>query len=89
MIKKRTNSPKTHYNVDEYFLAIDAKFPSLSRWTIMQLEKDLGIIKLYAGCQPLYRASDLQKVLDWLELAKKEGRLIEKNGFLIAPELHA
>ena len=80
---------KTHYNLDEYYLAIDAKFPNLSRWTTMQLEKHLGITELMAGCQPLYRANDLQKVLDWLELAKKEGRLIEKNGFLIALEFHA
>lgn len=78
---------KTHYNEQEYHQAIDEKFPCLSAWTLIQIEKHLGVYYVRAGVQVLYPAHELEKVLRWLDRAKEEGRLIQRKGFLVAPSL--
>ena len=82
-------SIKTHYNEQEYRQAIEGKFPCLSAWTLIKLEENLGTRSTKAGVQVLYPAHELQKILDWLTQAQKEGRLIQRKGFLVAPQFDA
>jgi hypothetical protein len=79
---------KTHYSQEEFSHLLVENFPDLSMWTLMKLKESLGIRCVNAGCQKLYRSIDVGCIFAWLIKAKREGRLILRDGFWIAPEFH-
>ncbi len=79
---------KTHYSQEEFSRLLADKFPDLTMRTLIKLKESLGIHCVSAGCQKLYRAIDVGCIFAWLTKAKREGRLVFRDGLWIAPEFH-